>query len=560
MRLCLRLIVCAHLLLPGLGLQAAALRPPKHGAVTTVHPLATEAAEAICRQGGNAVDAAVAAGLTLGIVDGSNSGIGGGCFILISAPDGKLALVDGRETAPAAASRDMFLRDGKPDPAASQKGGLAVGVPGAFAAYEWACRRFGRVPFRIHLGNAAAIAKKGFPIPQAYAERLAQSASDLAADPGARAIFLHPDGTPLKAGELLVQHDLAASYIAGSERELDWFYRGDFASKVAGWMKGHGGLLTTNDFASYQLKFREPVRSSYRGHDLIGFSPPSSGGVHVAQILNILESFDLRSMGRDSADFIHVVAEAMRLAFADRAYWLGDPDFTHVPRGLVDTNYAASLAARIHRDRVTPVEGHGVPPEAGEDWYGKHTTHFCTVDSIGNWVSCTATINTTFGAKVVVPGTGVLLNNEMDDFSAAPGTANAFGLVGGEANAVAPGKRPLSSMSPTLVYHHQRPIMAVGAAGGPTIISQTVLAIIGVVDFGMPVADAVAAARFHHQWRPDQLTVEKKVGEGVVRDLEKRGHKVVVVDSIGACQAVGIAPGQFQAVADPRLEGKAVTW
>src|SRR5262249_44425403 len=271
---------------------------------------------------------------------------------------------------------------------------------------------------------------------------------------------------------------------------------------------------------------RQPVTTTYRGRTVVGFSPPSSGGVGVAEILNIVENFDLKKMGSNSADMIHVVAEAMKLAFADRAFWLGDPDLMKVPRGLAVKSYATQLAKRIRMDHTIAVPAHSVPPAALQNYFGKHTTHFSTADSAGNWVACTATINTSFGSKVVIPGTGVLMNNEMDDFAAQPGTANFFGLVGAEANAVAPGKRPLSSMSPTIVLKDGRPVLSVGAAGGPTIISQTVLTIVCMVDFGMNVGTALEQPRFHHQWKPDELLVEKRISEDVVAELQRRGHHI----------------------------------
>lgn len=282
-------------------------------------------------------------------------------------------------------------------------------------------------------------------------------------------IFRNPAGGTWNAGQSLRQPELAQSYRTIAREGATAFYNGKFATRTAAWMKHNGGVLTATDFATYRPKVREPIRSAYRGHEIIGFPPPSSGGVHVAQILNILEHFDLKALGNGTPAYIHTIAEAMKLAFADRAHWLGDPDFTRVPRGLASTNYAEQLARRIHTDRVTTVSGHGQPPDATLDVFprlpdapavapdGKHTTHFSTADAEGNWVACTATINTTFGSKVVVPGTGVVLNNEMDDFSAQPGAPNAFGLVGAEANAVAPGKRPLSSMSPTIVLRDGHP-------------------------------------------------------------------------------------------------------
>jgi len=544
----------AILLLLALPLGQAAKRT---GAVVTVHPLATKAAEHAFIQGGNAVDAAVAAALTLGVVDGFNSGIGGGCFMLIRKPDGTFVAIDGRETAPQKASRDMFLHDGKADPDLSRTGALAIGVPGALAAYDLAIREHGNIDLAEHLGQAAAIAEKGFALDKAYLRRLGQAVEKLRQFPDSARIFLDPDGNAWPSGHSLKQPDLARSYRKIARHTADWFYRGPFALKTEEWMLANGGLISRADLAAYKARRREPVRSTYRGFEIVGFPPPSSGGVHVAQILNILETFDLRSMPPNSPRFVHHVAEAIRLAFADRAHWLGDADFAPVPKGLASKKYASELARRIHPDKVTNVERHSTPPDADTNLFGKHTTHFSATDSDGWWVACTATVNTTFGSGVVLPGTGIVMNNEMDDFSAQPGTPNAFGLIGAEANAVAPGKRPLSSMSPTIVLRDGKPVFTVGAAGGPTIISQAVLAIIHFIDHGMTPAKALGQARFHHQWKPNRLLVEKALGQATIDALRGMGHTVKVTDSLGAAQAIGLgqAGKPFSGAADPRGRG-----
>ena len=545
---------CLLLLLLALPLGQAVA---KTSAVVTGHPLATKAAEQAFKQGGNAVDAVVAAALTLGVVDGFNSGIGGGCFMLIRKPDGTFVAIDGRETAPQKASRDMFLHDGKADPGLSRTGALAIGVPGALAAYDLAIREHGNIDLAEHLGQAAAIAEKGFALDKAYLRRLGQAVKKLRQFPDSARIFLGPDGNAWPSGHSLKQPDLARSYRKIARHTADWFYRGPFALKTEEWMLANGGLISRADLAAYKARRREPVRSTYRGFEIVGFPPPSSGGVHVAQILNILETFDLRSMPPNSPRFVHHVAEAMRLAFADRAHWLGDADFAPVPKGLASKKYASELARRIHPDKVTNVERHSTPPDADTNLFGKHTTHFTATDSDGWWVACTATVNTTFGSGVVLPGTGIVMNNEMDDFSAQPGTPNAFGLIGAEANAVAPGKRPLSSMSPTIVLRDGKPVFTVGAAGGPTIISQAVLAIIHFIDHGMTPAKALGQARFHHQWKPNRLLVEKALGQATIDELRKMGHTVKVTDSIGAAQALGLgqAGRPFTGAADPRGRG-----
>jgi gamma-glutamyltranspeptidase/glutathione hydrolase len=325
-------------------------------------------------------------------------------------------------------------------------------------------------------------------------------------------------------------------------------------------MKEHGGIMTAADFASYRIKLREPITTKYRGYQIVGFPPPGSGGVHVAQMLNILERFDLKSL--DEATRLHVIAEAMKLAFADRAHWLGDPDFAKVPRGLVSKQYAAALAKKIDKTRALEVPAHGMPPHWQTDVFKKHTTHFSVADVEGNWVACTATVNTSFGSKVVIPGTGVVMNDEMDDFSIQPGVRNHFGLIGAEANAVAPGKRPLSSMTPTIVLQNGRPMLALGASGGPKIITAVLLELVGLLDLGMSPQEALAAPRIHHQWSPKELMFEKSLPPDLRAALEGRGHKLKELPSMAVSQIVArAADGKgFVGAADPRAGGNAAGW
>ena len=324
-------------------------------------------------------------------------------------------------------------------------------------------------------------------------------------------------------------------------------------------MAGHGGIVTTEDFARYTVRSRKPIVTTYRGYTIVGFPPPSSGGVHVAQILNILENFDLQSIhATNPAAASHLVIEAMKRAFVDRAHWLGDADFVDVPRGLIDKQYATLLARTIDRNRASEVRSHGIPPKGTSDLFGsRHTTHIAAADSDGNWVAITATINTSFGSGVIVPGTGIVLNNEMDDFSSQPGTPNVFGLVGAENNAIAPGKRPLSSMSPTLVLQAGQPVLTVGAAGGPTIITQVVLALLRTLDYGLAPSEAVALPRYHHQWLPDQVLVEQTLPAKWLQELRRKGHRIELVDQSGVTQAIGLEDGELRGVYDPRVRGKA---
>jgi gamma-glutamyltranspeptidase/glutathione hydrolase len=531
-----------------------------HGAVATVDRIASQAGIDAMRKGGNAVDAAVAAALTLGVVNGYNSGIGGGCFIVIRQASGEVLCIDGRETAPAAASRDMFLRDGKPDPAASQSGALASGTPGELAALALAIESAGKTPLKEHLLAAAKIADDGFVIDKRYADSLSENQGEFKHFPSSAAVYLKPGGAPRREGEIFRQPDLARTYRAIAASGNGWFYGGPFAESVEKWMQDNHGLMTASDLKNYRAVFRPPISTDYRGYKVISFPPPSSGGVHLLEILNMLETRQFSDPHFTELDRIHFTAEAMKLAFADRAYWLGDPDFVNVPRGLISKDYARTLAERINMAHIIAVSSHGTP--ADTEPFSRHTTHLSTVDAEGNWVALTATINTHFGSKVVVPGTGVVLNNEMDDFSAQPGASNYFGLIGGEANAIAPGKRPLSSMSPTIVLKDGKPILSVGAAGGPTIITQTLGVIADVLDLGMDAQTAINQPRFHNQWKPDVLTIEQTMNPSLIADLEKRGHVISQAAAIATVQAVGLAPGSggFLGAADPRVGGTALAW
>jgi gamma-glutamyltranspeptidase / glutathione hydrolase len=556
-------------MLPALSLIIAAVLaadlPPNaatatKGMVASVHPLATDAGIAALRRGGNAIDAAIAVGLTLGVVDAHNSGLGGGCFILIRRADGKLIAIDGRETAPAKATRDMYLRDGKPQPVLSQTGPLAAATPGALAAYALALKDHGRLKLPDLALPAAKLAEEGFALDQPNASALARMAPTLRTVSGPNVALLKPDGSAFAAGEVLRQPDLAKAYRGIAEKGPDYFYRGPLAAAVSQWMAEHGGLLSADDFASYQPVLREPLVTTYRGRTIVGFPPPSSGGIHVAQILNLLENFDLPAIHRrDGGEYAHLLAEAMKLAFADRAYWLGDPDFARVPRGLIDKDYARSLAARIDLKRASPVATHGSPPAADENVFLKHTTHVAVADAEGNWVAMTQTINTSYGSKVIVPGTGVVLNNQMDDFAIAPGTPNSFGLVGAEANAVGPHKRPLSSMSPTIVLENDQPVLAIGAAGGPTIITQVAQALVRRLDLQLPLDQALGQPRIHQQWSPDAVRIESRLDETLQKALTSRGHKLTPVANMGVTQAIEFdrTSGQYLGVHDPRIPGKA---
>jgi gamma-glutamyltranspeptidase/glutathione hydrolase len=527
--------------------------------LATVHPLATAAGMKVFRDGGNAMDAAVAAALTLGVVDGHNSGIGGGCVVLIRSADGKLVALDGRETAPARATRDMFLRDGKGAVELSQTGPLSVAVPGALAAFDILLKEFGTKELAELLRPAAGIAERGFAIDRIMAQNLRSSAPDLRRFEESRRILLRPDGSPLAEGQTLVQPDLARTYRAIAEHGSDWFYRGPFADRVEQWMRDHGGILTAADLRNYRAIQRPPIVSTYRGYTIVGFPPPSAGGIHVAEILNILQNFDVPGIWRnDPSQFVHLFAEASKLAMADRAHWLGDADFVAVPRGLIDSQYASELAAKIDLGRTTRVPGHGLPTDWRTNVFSGHTTHIAAADGDGNWIALTATINTSFGSKVIVPGTGVILNNEMDDFAIQPNVPNAYGLIGAENNSIHPGKRPLSSMSPTIVLKDGQPILTIGAAGGPKIITQVALALVRRIDLEMPLESAIDSARYHHQWRPDRLQMEWNVPNSIAERLRRRGHVIDRSGDVGIMQGVSVdSIGRLRAVNDRRVPGLA---
>ena len=520
-------------------------------AIATVSPYASSIAMDVAAGGGNAIDAAIAAAFTLGVVDGHNSGRGGGCFILVRLADGRIFAIDGREMAPAAAHRDMFLADGKANPELSRTGALAVGIPGSVMALHKLQQLGGALKFRELILPAAELAETGFPISASLAERLSATSKKLAQFPASAAIFLDKENKPLSAHAPLQQTDLAATYRAIAKQGPAYFYKGDFAKKTASWMKQHGGIITQKDFASYQIKMREPVASEFAGYTLYGFPPPSSGGTHVAQILNILEQFDLNKA--TPAERYHLIAEAMKFAFADRAHWLGDADFTKVPVSLTDKRYAKIIAQKISLEKTTANINHGNPDIDIEALMNKHTTHIAAADLAGNWVAITSTVNTSFGSKVVIPGTGVVLNNQMDDFSAQVGAANAFGLVGSDANAVQAGKRPLSSMSPTLVFKNDVPVMTLGAAGGPTIISQVVQTLLYTLNDGMPAEQAMKQPRIHQQWNPNLLFVEAAMPDSVQQSLKQKGHALKIWPTMGASQAIQLIDGKLVPVAEPRV-------
>ena len=538
------------------GVSAAAAATGQ-AAIASAHPLASAAGAEVLAAGGNAFDAAIAVAAALGVVEPYSSGLGGGGFLLLHrAADRRQVVVDARETAPGAATADMFLdAGGAPVPRASLDGARAAAIPGTPAALAWIAQRYGRLPLRVSLAPAVRLAREGFAVDARFARVSAAAAAKLSRDSLSSALFL-ADGAPLREGAVLRQPALAATFEAIAGAGHDGFYAGAVAEELVRSVRAAGGVWTLKDLAGYRIREREPARIAYRGATIVTAPLPSAGGLTLAQSLNILERFDLPPAG--SAERAHLVAEALRRAYQDRARYLGDPDFVDGPwERLAGPGYAARRAATIRRDRATASGG---LPAAGE---GENTSHFSVVDRDGNRVAATLTINTLFGSGFVAGATGVLLNNEMDDFAVAPGVPNVYGLVGSRANAVAPGKRPLSSMSPTFV-EDRRGVLVLGTPGGSRIISMVLLAILGYLDqAAVDPAALVAAPRFHHQYLPDRIEVEPDGFDEAWRAaLAARGHAIsVAARRWGNMQAVWVdaTSGRAAAASDPRGEG-GIAW
>jgi gamma-glutamyltranspeptidase/glutathione hydrolase len=509
----------------------------------------------VLKAGGNAVDAAVAVGFALAVTLPRAGNLGGGGFMLVRlAETGKTIAIDYRETAPLDTPRDVFLdAEGAFVPERSQSTGLGVGVPGTVAGLALAHASYGSGRFTLAelLAPAIALARDGIVVDDDLGESLAQSQRRLGRWPSTRSIFFRPDGAPLSRADLLVQPDLARSLEAIAQQGPDAFYRGATGEKIVAAVRAAGGRMTLEDLHSYRAIEREPVRGSFRGREIVSMPPPSSGGVHVIQLLNILEPFPIREMGSNSAAAIHVMAEAMKLAYADRSEYLGDPDFFRVPlRGLLSKEYAAQLRARISLERARS----SADIKAGEPivFEGDQTTHFSIVDERGNAVANTYTLNFSYGLGLVAEGTGILLNNELDDFAARRGAFNAYGMLGGDANAPGPRKRPLSSMSPTIVLKDGEVEIVTGSPGGSRIITIVLQQILDMIEHGMNPAEAASSPRVHHQWQPDELRVERGVSIDTIRLLEGKGHKVRIQPTIGSVQTIYRSGGRLQGASDPR--------
>jgi gamma-glutamyltranspeptidase/glutathione hydrolase len=532
--------------------------PAEHGMVVAQEKIGARVGADILRRGGNAVDAAVATGFALAVSYPRAGNIGGGGFMIIhSAERHEDIAVDYRETAPATATRDMFLgADGKPDIAKSRDSALSIGVPGTVAGLALALEKYGSGKFTLAelLKPAIDLARDGFVIADDMADTLPGIQRRLAHWPASARIFSRADGSSLREGDTLVQPDLAATLAAIAAQGPRGFYQGAVAEKLAAGVREAGGIMTPDDLKSYRPVIRAPVRGNYRGFDIISMPPPSSGGVVLLETLNILEGFAMSDMKQGTAPSLHVMIEAMKRTYADRARYLGDPDFVTAPVAtLMSKEYAAKQRASIDLDRATPwtdVLSATPPPREGSN-----TTHFSVVDAMGNAVSNTYTLNFPYGVGLVADGTGVLLNNELDDFTAAPGASNAFGLVGFEANLPGPGKRPLSSMSPTIVLKDGKPVLVTGSPGGSRIISTVLQVIVNVLDYHMDVAAAVAAPRLHHQWRPDEVRIEHGFADETLAALRAKGHQVIEPMGQTSANSILVTANGLLGAPDPRTRG-----
>jgi gamma-glutamyltranspeptidase/glutathione hydrolase len=527
------------------------------GLVVADNDQASKAGMAILERGGNAIDAAIATAFALSVVDQASSGLGGGGFMVIyRAKDKKSFALDFRETAPQASRRELYIKDGKAAPSLSLTGALAVAVPGEVAGLEEAHKRFGTLSLAVLATPAIKLAAEGFAVDSALRVAIERQQSNMKRFPNLGRIYM-PGGEVPKDGDMIRQSELAETLKAIAQKGSDVFYRGWIGEAIAEVIMKEGGVMTLHDLKNYRAVWREPLVGSYRGRTIVAMPPPSSGGVAIVEMLNALEGYKLDQLQHNSASYLHLLAETMKHAFADRAHFLGDPDFVHVPvRKLTAKSYGEWIRSRINPNKTHAPTFYGYYNYNAEKG---GTTHFSVVDRFGNAVACTQSVNTRFGSKLLVPRTGIVLNNEMDDFALHSEVGNVYGLIGNEANSLKPKKRPLSSMSPTIILNGNRPELIVGAAGGPRIISATLQTILNVVDFRMPVKSAVGAERIHHQWIPDRLSLEAKIAGDQRKALEQRGHALREQGALGVVQAITVTGTEASGAADPRKTERART-
>jgi len=525
----------------------------RNGMVVSEEAIASQVGADILKRGGNAVDAAVAVGFALAVVLPEAGNLGGGGFMLVHLREqNKTVAIDYRETAPAAATRDMFVQaNGEVDSDALNFGYTGVGVPGSVAGLTHALARYGTMKLSDVIAPAIKLASAGFILKPSHENTLRNAQERLGRNENSRKIFLKADGSVPRFGERLVQKDLAWSLTQIASDGAKAFYEGAIGARLIADIQARGGVMTRADLKNYRVIEREPVHGTYRGYDIFSMPPPSSGGVHLIEILNVLEGYPLAEWGQNSAATMHVMIEAERRAYADRSKYLGDPDFVSVPVAqLTSKQYADDLRKQISLERATPSSE--VAPGNLAPYESTQTTHFSVIDRWGNAVSNTYTLNYGYGSGITAAGTGILLNNEMDDFSAKPGAPNAYGLVGAEANAVGPRKRPLSSMTPTLVFKDGKLLMATGSPGGSTIITVVLQTIVNVIDYQQNIASAVSAPRFHHQWQPDNVRVEQGISLDTIALLRAKGHDVQIGRPLGRCESIMWDNGLFYGAVDPR--------
>ncbi|KAE9525318.1 gamma-glutamyltransferase [Testudinibacter aquarius] len=524
----------------------------KNGMVATEQALATQVGLDILKQGGNAVDAAVAVGFALAVVLPNAGNIGGGGFMVVyDARTKQSVALDFREMAPLKATRDMYLdQDGKVVDGKSLFTHFAVGVPGTVAGMEHALKKWGTMSLAQVIAPSIELADKGFVVSETLGKTLETEKANLAKWQDSKKIFFKND-EPFTVGDLLVQKDLAKSLQLIAQQGGKAFYEGEITQKIVAEMEKHGGLITLEDMKNYRAVERKPIEGEYRGYKIVTMPPPSSGGIHLVQILNILERYPLQEFGQNSAKAIRHYAEAMKLAYADRSEYLGDPDFVQIPvTGLTSKKYADELATTITADTIRPSSQ--IKPGKPHPYESDQTTHYSIMDKEGNAVAVTYTLNLNFGSGIVAEGTGILLNNEMDDFSAKPGVPNAFGLIGGDANAVAAKKRPLSSMTPTIVMKDGKPWLVTGSPGGARIITTVLQSIVNTIDYGMNPAEAIMVPRVHHQWLPDEIRIEEGISTDTINILQQEGYKVVPKATMGKVQIIQAREDGFYGASDPR--------
>ncbi|MGE6649045.1 gamma-glutamyltransferase [Shewanella colwelliana] len=528
----------------------------KHGMVSSQEALATHVGVDILKQGGNAVDAAVAVGFALAVTLPRAGNLGGGGFMLVHLAKEKRTLaIDYREVAPASAHKDIFLdENGDPVAKLSREHGLAVGVPGTVMGMELALKQYGTMTMSQVVAPAIELAKKGILVTPDLATSLAGLKRRIAQWPSSKAIFYQADGSNFAIGDTLFQPELAHSLSLISEQGSKGFYTGDTAEKIVAAITEAGGVMTLDDLAQYKVIERQPISGQYRGYQVVSMPPPSSGGIHIIEMLNMLEPYPIEKLGHNSADTLHLMAEVMKRAYSDRSEYLGDPGFVDVPVSqLISKTYANSRAKSISINRATPSSE--IAPGKIAGYESPQTTHYSVVDKWGNAVANTYTLNFSYGSGLVAKGTGILLNNEMDDFSVKAGVPNGYGLIGGDANAVKGGKRPLSSMSPTIVMKAGKPFIVTGSPGGSRIINTTLQIIMNVIDHKLNIAEASYASRIHHQWLPDELRAEKSLNRDTINLLEAKGHKVKVKNAIGATQSIMVTEEGIFGASDPRRAG-----